>query len=243
MGYKNEKVKNEKVEKVGDLRPSPYNPRRITDEQKKRLKKAIEEFGDLSGIVFNRRTGRLVGGHQRIKVIPQNAIIEKTELPIASRTGTVAYGYIIIDNEKYSYREVDWDEGKEKAANIAANAHGGDWDEDKLGEILKELSADKSFDIELTGFDLGDIYNMFGTNVLMEQPDRLIELSNQLRSIQSIHEEIRKKIYTREDTDFYLVVVFRSAKESKEFLERLNLPDARYVDGRLLFKLIAQKNY
>ncbi len=55
---------------LGQLEGNPKNPRRITDKKLDMLKKAVSEFGDLSGIVFNRTTGQLVGGHQRVKVLP-----------------------------------------------------------------------------------------------------------------------------------------------------------------------------
>ncbi|KKU25466.1 MAG: methylase N-4/N-6 protein, partial [Microgenomates group bacterium GW2011_GWA2_46_16] len=138
--------------KLTDLKPADYNPRTITDEQMERLKKSLAEFGDLSGIVFNRRTGNLVGGHQRLKCLPPDAKIEKKDLKAKTKTGTIAQGFIIFDGgEKHTYREVDWDEATEKTANIAANKHGGEWDDDKLGELLKELS-------EMPGFDLDDLY-------------------------------------------------------------------------------------
>ena len=140
--------------KLTDLKPADYNPRTITDEQLERLKKSLQEFGDLSGIVFNRRTGNLVGGHQRLKCLPPDAKIEKKDLKAKTKTGTIAQGFIIFDGgEKHTYREVDWDEATEKTANIAANKHGGEWDDDKLGELLKELSEMPGFDLELTGFD------------------------------------------------------------------------------------------
>ncbi len=41
---------------IKDLKPAAYNPRKITDAQLARLKKSLEEFGDLSGIVVNVRT-------------------------------------------------------------------------------------------------------------------------------------------------------------------------------------------
>jgi len=140
--------------KLTDLKPADYNPRTITDEQLERLKKSLQEFGDLSGIVFNRRTNNLVGGHQRLKCLPADAKIEKKDLKEKTKTGTVAQGFLIFDGgEKHTYREVDWDEATEKMANIAANKHGGEWDDDKLGELLKELSEMPGFDLELTGFD------------------------------------------------------------------------------------------
>ncbi len=141
------------TKKLKDLKSAVYNPRVISDEQLERLKKALHEFGDLSGIVFNRCTGNLVGGHQRLKCLSPDASIEKTKLKKSSRTGTIATGTIIIDNETYTYREVDWDEIKEKAANIAANQHGGEFDDDKLSELLNELLKTPDFDADLLGFD------------------------------------------------------------------------------------------
>lgn len=143
--------------KIKDLKPAEYNPRKITDEQLERLKKALHEFGDLSGLVFNKRTGNLVGGHQRLKCLPADAVIEKKALKVPSRTGTIAEGCVIIEGEKFVYREIDWDLQREKAANIAANKQGGEWDDDKLAELLKELSDAPDFDIDLTGFDDNEI--------------------------------------------------------------------------------------
>ena len=143
--------------KIKDLKPADYNPRTITDEQLERLKKALHEFGDLSGIVFNRRTDNLVGGHQRLKCLPPDAKVEKTKLKKTSRTGTIAEGRIFIDGENYTYREVDWPVEKEKAANIAANQHGGEFDDELLGALLKELSETPDFDIDLLGFDSNEI--------------------------------------------------------------------------------------
>lgn len=53
---------------ISNLNPAPYNPRKITDKKLAMLQKSMAEFGDLSGIVCNTRTGHLVGGHQRLKV-------------------------------------------------------------------------------------------------------------------------------------------------------------------------------
>ena len=54
---------------TNDLVPNLRNPRKITDEQIKALRKSLQAFGDLSGIIFNERSNRLVGGHQRIEAV------------------------------------------------------------------------------------------------------------------------------------------------------------------------------
>ena len=46
-----------------------FNPRTISDSNKKRLKKSIEKFGWIGAPVFNRRTGHIVGGHQRLSAL------------------------------------------------------------------------------------------------------------------------------------------------------------------------------
>ena len=104
--------------KVKDLKPAGYNPRKISKEKLAALKKSLEEFGDLSGIVFNMRTERLIGGHQRTKNLdPSWPIIKE---PQTDATGTTAAGYIETPHGRLTYREVDWPEEKGKMANVAA---------------------------------------------------------------------------------------------------------------------------
>lgn len=132
-----------------DLAPHPGNPRKITTDQLIRLKKSLMEFGDLSGIVYNQQTGRLIGGHQRIQVLPPNTDIKEDH----------SGHYIEMDGDKFSVRMVNWDETKEKAANIAANKHGGDWDFPKLTTWLNELDS-INIDLDLTGFSREEIENL-----------------------------------------------------------------------------------
>lgn len=137
-------------ETVSNLNPAPYNPLKITDKQLAMLKKSMTEFGDLSGIVVNVRTGNLVGGHQRIKNLdPSWPIVKQHQ---TDKTGTVALGYIETPSGRWQYREVDWPEKKEAAANIAANQHGGEFDMPALKEIILTLD-DGSMDMELIGFN------------------------------------------------------------------------------------------
>jgi hypothetical protein len=139
---------------VKDLKPAAYNPRKITDHRLEMLRKSMQEFGDLSGIVVNVKTGNLVSGHQRIKHLdPSWEIIKQ---PAKDKTGTVALGSIKTPFGLWSYREVSWDLKREAAANVAANQHGGEFDEIKLKEILLEVD-DGSIDIELTGFNRHEI--------------------------------------------------------------------------------------
>jgi len=139
---------------INDLKGNPQNPRTISKHDYEALVNSIKRFGDLSGIVFNRRTGQLVGGHQRIEAFKRMGgdksvqITERLESPNAK--GTVAVGYVYFENEQYAYREVDWDQGTENAANIAANRIQGQFDLDLLAKITYEISQLENGD-ELLG--------------------------------------------------------------------------------------------
>lgn len=148
--------------KLGELKHNAKNPRKITDPKLEMLRKSLEEFGDLSGIVFNRVTGNLVGGHQRSKVLPLDAqiVITQDYGDKPTRSGTIAEGHVVIAGEKFKYREVEFDEQKETAAMIAANKHGGEWDFPVLNDLLLELDQE-SYAMDLTGFDLVELEKQF----------------------------------------------------------------------------------
>ena len=118
-----------------ELTPAVYNPRKDLkpgDKEYENLRKSIREFGYVEPIVMNERTGRVIGGHQRLKVLAD-------------------LGY-----EKIQAVVVDIDEQKEKALNIALHKISGKWDEAKLKDLLIEIDTGE-FDIELTGFDEKEI--------------------------------------------------------------------------------------
>jgi hypothetical protein len=111
-----------------------YNPRKELksgDKEYEKLKKSIQEFGYVDPVIYNETTGRLVGGHQRLKVLAE-------------------LGY-----EEVDVSVVTLDEKAEKALNIRLNKSSGDWDNAKLAELLEDLSVD--FDLELTGFEQPDL--------------------------------------------------------------------------------------
>lgn len=159
---------------VKSLAQNPKNPRVITDEKLDQLTRSMEAHGDISGVVFNRRTGHLVGGNQRSKGFDSSShlVISKRFDP-PTKKGTVAIGYVEQDGERFSYREVDWDENQETAAMIAANKNAGEWDDKALKEQLKNLASfDVDFDMELTMFDDGELMGFgVGENEEVEDED------------------------------------------------------------------------
>jgi len=127
---------------ISELNPTQYNPRKDLqrgDPEYEKLKKSILEFDYIEPIIWNQRTGNVVGGHQRLKVLQE------------------------LGREEVEVSVVDLPEDKEKALNLALNKISGDWDLPRLKELLEELNTG-AFDIELTGFDtveIGDIFEQF----------------------------------------------------------------------------------
>ena len=53
---------------VEKLNPAVYNPRKDLkpgDKEYEKLKRSIEEFGYVEPVIWNQKTGNVVGGHQR----------------------------------------------------------------------------------------------------------------------------------------------------------------------------------
>ena len=138
-------AKAAKLNTLADLTPAAYNPREISDAAFAGLGRSLESFGDLSGIVWNAQTGRLVAGHQRVKALAES---HGADLAISHAKNGEARSWIVAGGETFPIRVVDWNETTEKAANIAANSPeiAGTFT-DGLGAILDELRV--SFD----GFD------------------------------------------------------------------------------------------
>jgi hypothetical protein len=55
--------------RIDDLKPASYNPRRISPEALAGLKSSLVQFGDIAGLTWNKRTGNMVAGHQRLRAL------------------------------------------------------------------------------------------------------------------------------------------------------------------------------
>jgi hypothetical protein len=146
------------------LRDNPDNPRTITQKRLKMLDGALREFGDLSGIVFNRRDGgMLLCGHQRKTVFLEHRhkLVITHTYPEPTRTGTVREGYIEVDGERFAYRETDWPRDKAAAAAICANKNAGYFSGDGLRVLLDELQQ-HDYNMDLTMFEQKDLDTLYG---------------------------------------------------------------------------------
>ena len=125
--------------KVEQLLPADYNPRKDLkpgDAEYEKLKRSLKQYGYVEPIIWNKTTGRVVGGHQRLKVLQDMGVTE-------------------VDCVV-----VEMDEEKEKALNIALNKISGEWDKDKLALLIADLQG-ADFDVSLTGFEPAEIDSLF----------------------------------------------------------------------------------
>jgi len=128
---------------ISDLLPAEYNPRKDLkpgDAEYEKLKRSIEQFGYVEPVIWNKTTSRVVGGHQRLKVLIDMGISE-VECVV-----------------------VEMDEDKEKALNISLNKISGDWNKDKLALLISDLQG-ADFDVSLTGFDPAELDDLFKDSI------------------------------------------------------------------------------
>jgi hypothetical protein len=111
--------------KLSQLKMSDYNPRVHDKNFLKDLEGSFSEFGYVEPIVWNKRTGNVVGGHARVELL--------------TRDGT----------EEVDVSVVDLPLKKEKRLNIILNNIMGYFDNEKLNQVLKDLDGD----VEGLGFD------------------------------------------------------------------------------------------
>lgn len=134
------KVKTEKV-KISDMNPAPYHPRKDLqpgDPAYDALQNSVNEFGCVQAIVWNKRTGNVVGGHQLLKVL-------------IARGDTEAECSV-----------VDLDLDREQALNIALNEIRGERDNDKLAALLREIKAADPGLLKLTGIAEREMERLMG---------------------------------------------------------------------------------
>jgi ParB-like chromosome segregation protein Spo0J len=116
---------------IEDVKAAAYNPRKDlkpSDPEYVALERSIARWNAVEPLVWNKRSGNLVSGHQRLKILKARG---DTEVAVSV---------------------VDLTPEDEIALNVALNKTGGSWDDRKLFEALSALDS-SGVDVTLTGFD------------------------------------------------------------------------------------------
>ena len=111
--------------KRSEITPADYNPRTITEDARKSLKKSIKENGIIGGMVYNKQTGNLVSGHQKLSIADE---VNK---------------YDAGNDYEIKVEVIDVDLKKEKELNIFFNSKAvqGEMDYKKLAQIFPDIDA------------------------------------------------------------------------------------------------------
>lgn len=108
------------TKKIREMERAAYNPRvtlRPGDIEYENLQRSITDYGLIIPVIWNRKTNRVVSGHQRLTVLEN-------------------LGEKLVD-----VSVVDLDEMQEKQLVVALNKIEGKWDDEKLSELVKELGV------------------------------------------------------------------------------------------------------
>lgn len=134
--------------KVDELIPYINNSRTHSEEQVNQICSSINEFGFTNPILIDEKNN-IIAGHGRLLASKKLKMEEVPCIILSGLTEAQKKAYIIADNK------------------MALNAG---WDFNLLSlelENLKELD----FDLELTGFDTGEIDSLLGTNEDIQDND------------------------------------------------------------------------
>lgn len=200
------------------LKNAEYNPRVINDAEKRKLKLGIKRHGMVAPIVYNKRTGNICGGHQRITALDSLAETKNYTLSVA---------------------QIDVDLSREKEINILLNnpQAQGAWDLPKLSELV----MDKELNLDGMGFDRSDLFRLLGEDYDTGQDaETLTVMADKVREATQRYRDIDAAGAIKHGTEFYIVVVFEDEGDRTRFLEESGLDDNRYQSGTEIRRLISK---
>lgn len=210
------------------INPAPYNPRDIDAPGQVKLRNGLKAYGMMEVAILNLRTGNLVGGHQRLKLMDQEIGRD--------------HGYSVECNV------IDVSETEEKEINVLLNNPGaqGFFDFTKLGNMI---ASDINFDAEAAGFDLlnlkqdlqafaPDVLNKLDFTHVFGDPDAPDDAAADAAKI--LEMKATKNDYKEVAADvgkdgFYITIVFGTTAEKEKWCEAFGVnPQAKNCLGRVI---------
>ena len=187
------------------IKNAPYNPRIMDEKAKKRLRKNIAKHGLVAALTWNKRTGNLVGGHQRLEQLDALEGQKNYDLTVCV---------------------VDVDEREEAALNVQLNnpSMQGEWDLDKLANMSEEFDLDLSEDL---GFTESDIDYMFEGDDRFSQLFETKEGEHMRGDLEAVKEARKKSVENlkeRNNINWFTVIVFENEEDRKRFMQEISIP-------------------
>lgn len=207
-----------------EIKNAPYNPRIMDAKAKKRLKANISKHGLVSSLTWNKRTGNLVGGHQRLE---QLDTLEKSR------------------DYELTVNVIDVDEREEAELNVLLNnpSMQGEWDFDKLANMTDEFGLDLKDDLGFTDTDI---------DLMFEGDDRFSQLfetqegenmRGDLEAVKAARKESAEKLRERNSIDWFTVIVFENEKDRDAFMKEISIPKyEQYITEEQVRRISAPKD-
>lgn len=190
------------------VNPAPYNPRTIDAAAQVKLDNGLRRFGMVEPLVWNRRTGNLVGGHQRLRLMDQHA--------------GKAFGYSV------EAMVVDLDETDEKTLNVLLNNEGaqGWWNGQQLANLF---ASDRKLNPEDMGFDTSalrmflersgaELATLDLSHVFPAETDPSVKQDAEtISGMKATKQEAKAAAGEASKDGFYTMVVFPTAEMREKF--------------------------
>ena len=200
---KYQKFKIETINRA-DIQNAEYNPRIMDKEAKKRLREGLKKHGLVSTLTWNKRTGNLVGGHQRLEQLD-------------ALEGSNSYSLDVC--------VIDVDEAEEAILNVQLNnpSMQGEWDFDRLAD----MTADFGISFDDMGFTQTDVDFMFDGDERFSDLFEGSEVHETKEKLNKVKEARAASVYDmkeRNGINWYSVIVFESEEAKREFYKKINTP-------------------
>lgn len=193
--------------KRSQIKLAAYNPRTITDEARKRLKKGLKKFGLVQPLVWNETTGVLVSGHQRLSILD-----ETYKYPNNDYTLTVSVVHL--------------SEKDEKILNVQLNNQSmmGEFDYDALRDMQFEAP-----DLDQLGFSDSDLDLVFGENggeigQLVSDSEEAEQAKDKLDEIKNERQQMNKQKDAENSASFYFIVVCEDEAQRTSLMKKMGVP-------------------
>lgn len=210
-----------KIERIprSMLKEAPYNPRFMDEHGHKMLNKSLKRSGLVETIVWNKRTGYVVGGHQRL-----------SELDKLEGGKDYSLDVCVIDVPEQEEREI----------NIKLNNQNlmGVYDIDKLASLFIQDGVNfaeagfSALDIQLN-FDTPQSNAILGTE-RSEEPEVISDVEK-IQEIKDRRKTSKERANLKNTAEFFKVLVFDSMESMDEFTRFFGFEvEPRYIDGEVL---------
>lgn len=204
-----------------------YNPRRITAEARKLLKKNLETVGLMGGIIYNKTTGNLVSGHQRL------TLLDKDNKYKPAQDGKPPQNDYDIE-----VTQVELSIEDEKKQNIFLNnpQAQGEFDKDKLKVVMEDIKFDED-----TGFTKRQSMSIFGIASALSQ-EEYEEITKQVDALTSNFKDMHNE--GKNFDDFFIVLVCKNTADKQLLVDSLDLQldENRFIKAEDFINAITEAN-